>query len=91
LKHPSETDLLDDSLTVCWVSIFLSLALPGAQVEHECTDGVHRFVVLRDGVVYELSIAHDALSRMDADELIYEVERLAITIPGNVRQQLLVA
>jgi len=62
MKHPSETDLLDDSLTVCWVSIFLSLALPGAQVEHECTDGVHRFVVLRDGVVYELSIAHDALS-----------------------------
>jgi hypothetical protein len=91
MKNPSELDLLDDSLTVCWVSIFLSLAVPGAQIEHECTDGVHRFIVLRDGGVYELSIEHDALSRMDADELLGELERLAITIPGEIRQQLLVA
>jgi hypothetical protein len=47
--------------------------------------------VLRDGVVYELSIEHEALSRMDADELLGELERLAITIPGEIRQQLLVA
>ena len=91
MKNLYEMDLLDDSLTVCWVSIFLSLAVPGASIEHECADGVHRFVVLRDGAVYELSIEHDALSRMDADELLGELERLAITIPGEIRRQLLVA
>jgi hypothetical protein len=72
----SEMDLLDDSLTLCWISIYLSIALPDASVDHEHIDGGHRFSVLRDDVIYEVDLAANTLRAMEPEELLYALEQI---------------
>ena len=72
----AEMDLLNDGLTPCWISIFLSMALPDASVDHEYIGGAHRFIVLRAGVVHHVELEQSALS-MDADELLWMLENVA--------------
>jgi len=94
-----EMDLLDDSLTLCWITIYLSIALPHASVDHEHIDRGHRFSVLRGDVVYEVDLERDALQEMEPDELLYALEQIvdhirsdagsaAITVRGETQQQL---
>jgi hypothetical protein len=73
----AEMDLLDDSLTPCWISIFLSMALPEASVDHEYIGGAHRFIVQRDGAMHEVNLAQSVLSEMDADEFLWMLENVA--------------
>jgi len=97
--HLLEMDLLDDSLTLCWISIYLSIAIPDASVDHEYVDGADRFCVLRDDVAYEVDIERSVLSEMEADELLYALEQIVdriradggsgpITVRGEAREQL---
>jgi len=71
-----EMDLLDDSLTLCWISIYLSIGIPDASLDHEQTDAGHRFSVLRNGVTYEVDFGQDALSNLEADQLLYVLEQI---------------
>jgi hypothetical protein len=71
-----EMDLLDDSLTLCWVSIYLSIAMPDASVDYEHIDGAHRFSVLHEDVIYEVDLGENALASMEADELPYVLEQI---------------
>ena len=71
-----EMDLLDDSLTLCWVSIYLSIAMPDASVNYEHIDGAHRFSVLREDALYEVDLGEDALAGLQADELPYILEQI---------------
>jgi hypothetical protein len=97
-----EMDLLDDSLTLCWISIYLSIAIPDASVAHEYVDGADQFSVLRDDLIYEVDIERSALSDMEADELLYALEQIVdriradggsgpITVRGEAREQLVAA
>ncbi len=72
----AEMDLLDDSLTLCWVSIYLSIAMPDAPVDYQRIDGAHRFSVLRDDAIYEVDLGENALASMEADELLYALEQI---------------
>ncbi len=94
-----EMDLLDDSLTLCWISIYLSIGIPDASVYHEHIDRGHRFSVLRDGVIYEVDLERDTLGDMEADELLNALEQIVdrivsdagpgpITVRSEVREQL---
>jgi hypothetical protein len=94
-----EMDLLDDSLTLCWISIYLSIAIPDASMDHEHIDGGHRFSVMRDDVIYEVDLEQDTLSNMEADELLNALEQIVdrivadagsgpITVRGEARDQL---
>jgi hypothetical protein len=71
-----EMDLLDDSLTLCWVSIYLSIAMPDASVDYERIDGAHRFSVLREDAIYEVDLGDDALASLEADELPHVLEQI---------------
>lgn len=78
-----EMDLLDDSLTLCWVSIYLSIAMPDAAVDYEHIDGAHRFSVLREEVIYEVDLGENALANMEADELPYVLEQIVDRIRAD--------
>jgi len=78
-----EMDLLDDSLTLCWISIYLSIGLPDASLDHEPIDGGHRFSVLRDGVIYEVDFEQDALSNLDAEQLLHALEQIVDRIVAD--------
>jgi hypothetical protein len=79
----AEMDLLDDSLTLCWISIYLSMGIPDAALDHEHIDGGHRFSVLRDGLIYEVDLEQDALSNMEADELLDALEQIVDRIVAD--------
>jgi hypothetical protein len=81
----AEMDLLDDGLTPCWISIFLSTTLADATVDHEYIDGVHRFAVRLDGVIHYVDLAQSALRDMDADELLCTLEMIADRIAADAR------
>jgi len=78
-----EMDLLDDSLTLCWISIYFSIALPDASLDHEQIDGVHRFSVLRDDVIYEVDLTQAALLAMEPEELLYALEQIVDRIRAD--------
>jgi hypothetical protein len=78
-----EMDLLDDSLKLCWISIYLSIGLPDASLDHERIDGGHRFSVLRDGVAYDVDFAQDALSNLDGEELLHALEQIVDRIVAD--------
>jgi hypothetical protein len=85
-----EMDLLDDSLTLCWVSIYLSIAMPDASVDYEHIDGAHRFSVQREDAIYEVDLGENALASMEADELPYVLEQIVDRIrddaaPGPIK------
>jgi len=67
-------DLLDESLTPVWISLFLSVEIPDAAVEHTQAEGTHIFRVVESGITYELSLEQSVLATMQADELIYALE-----------------
>ena len=69
-----EMDLLDESLTPLWISLFLSVEIPDAAVEHAHEDGTHVFRVVEGGIMYEMSLEQSVLTTMEADELIYALE-----------------
>ena len=84
-----EMDLLDDSLTLCWISIYLSIAMPDAAVDYERIDGAHRFSVLGEDAIYEVDLGENALASLEADELPYVLEQIvdqirADTAPGPI-------
>jgi hypothetical protein len=89
----SESNLVDDSLTVCWISIYLGLTIPGSTVDHECLDGVHRFTVALDGAAYQVELEQQALNQMNADELARSLEqivdRLAIAMAGEMSDEVM--
>ena len=78
-----EMDLLDDSLTLCWVSIYLSIAMPDAAVDYERIDGAHRFSVLGEDAVYEVDFGENALASLEADELPYVLEQIVDRIRAD--------
>jgi hypothetical protein len=69
-----QMDLLDESLTPVWISLFLSVEIPDAEVDHAYADGNHRFCVTGHGFAYEVSLEQSVLTKMDADELMYALE-----------------
>ena len=71
-----EMDLLDDSLTLCWISIYLSIAMPDAAVLYEQIEGAHRFSVQREDAIYEVDLGENALAEMEADELPHVLEQI---------------
>jgi hypothetical protein len=85
-----EMDLLDDSLTLCWISIYLGIAMPDAAVDYEHIDGAHRFSILREDAIYEVDLGENALASMEADELPYVLEQIVDRIrddaaPGPIK------
>jgi len=78
-----EMDLLDDSLTLCWVSIYLSIAMPDASVDYEPIDGGHRFSVLREDAIYEVDLGENALASLEADEFPYVLEQIVDRIRAD--------
>ena len=78
-----EMDLLDDSLTLCWISIYLSIAMPDAAVDYEHIDGAHRFSVLREEAIYDVDLGENALASMEADELPYVLEQIVDRIRAD--------
>jgi len=78
-----EMELLDDSLTLCWISIYLSIAMPDASVDYERIEGAHRFSVLRDDTIYEVDLGENALADMEADELMYALEQIVDRIRAD--------
>ena len=78
-----EMDLLDDSLTLCWISIYLSIGIPDASLDHERIEGGHRFSVLRDGVTYEVDFEQGALSELDGEELPRALEQIVDRIVAD--------
>jgi len=78
-----EMDLLDDSLTLCWISIYLSIGIPDASLDHERIEGGHRFSVLRDCVTYEVDFEQDALSELDGEELPRALEQIVDRIVAD--------
>jgi hypothetical protein len=69
-----QMDLLDESLTPVWISLFLSVEIPDAAVDHGYADGNHRFCVVGDEFAYEVSLEQSVLTKMDAEELMYALE-----------------
>jgi len=69
-----QMDLLDESLTPFWVSLFLSMEIPDAEVHHAYTDGSHQFRVAGSDFTYEVGLEERVLSRMDAQQLTHALE-----------------
>jgi hypothetical protein len=69
-----EMDLLDESLTPVWISLFLSIELPDAIVDHAYANGTHKFCVVEHGYTYEVSLEQSVVTKMDVDELMYGLE-----------------
>ena len=75
-----QMDLLDESLTPIWISLFLSIEIPDAEVHHAYADGRHQFEVAGSDFTYEVCLDQRTLIKMDADELTrsldYVVDRI---------------
>jgi len=78
----SEINFLDDSMTLPWISVFLSMAIPDASVRYEYVDGVDRFIILRRGITHHVDFEHDLLSQMHADEILAALDGIANRLVG---------
>ena len=69
-----QMDLLDESLTPFWISLFLSIEIPDAEVQHAYADGRHRFRVAGDDSTYEVDLEQRVLIKMDSEQLANALE-----------------
>ena len=69
-----QMDLLDESLTPLWISLFLSIEIPDAEVHHAYADGKHQFRIAGSDFTYEVCLDQRVLIRMDAEQLTHALE-----------------
>jgi len=69
-----QMDLLDESLTPIWISLFLSIEIPDAEVHHAYADGSHQFRIAGSDFTYEVGLDQRVLLKMDAEDLTYALE-----------------
>ena len=69
-----QMDLLDESLTPLWISLFLSIEIPDAEVHHAYADGRHQFCISGSDFAYEVGFDQRVLIKMDAQELAHALE-----------------
>jgi acetoin utilization deacetylase AcuC-like enzyme len=70
----TQMDLLDESLTPLWISLFLSIEIPDAEVHHAYADGKHQFRIAGSDFTYEVCLDQRALMWMDAEQLTHALE-----------------
>jgi len=56
-------------LKACLILELLGAGVPDASVDYECGGGRHRFVVLRQGLRYELSFLERLLEACNAEDI----------------------
>src|SRR5262249_26325463 len=69
-----QMDLLDESLTPFWISLFLGIEIPDAEVHHAYADGNHQFRIAGSDFTYEVGLDQRVLARMDAQELTHALD-----------------
>jgi len=69
-----QMDLLDESLTPIWISLFLSIEIPDAEVCHAYADGRHAFRIAGSDFTYEIDLEQRVLIKMDAEQLVHALE-----------------
>lgn len=69
-----QMDLLDESLTPLWISLFLSIEIPDAEVNHAYADGKHQFRISGSDFTYEVGFDQRVLIKMGAEELAHALE-----------------
>jgi hypothetical protein len=69
-----QMDLLDESLTPIWISLFLSIEIPDAEVHHAYADGSHQFRIAGSDFAYEVGLDERVLIKMGAEELTHALE-----------------
>jgi hypothetical protein len=62
-------NLLDESLTSLWVSIYLSIEIPNAEVKYQRRDAAHRFLISHEHRNFEVTFDESATA-MEADDLV---------------------
>ena len=56
-------------LKACLILELLAAGIPGASVDYECGGGMHRFVISRQGLRYELSFFERLIEACDAEDI----------------------
>jgi len=69
-----QTDLLDESLTPLWISLFLSIEIPDAEVHHVYANGSHQFRIAGSDFAYEVGLDERVLLNMDAEALTHALD-----------------